>query len=142
MHKHGLTTICQGGEAVSTTEGCLEMSTVMFLPPCATGQFLVYIHSQLVQTSPTKLGIKLSSPKQRCTVLSTVGKCWLMWQWHVARQYHNPSTHHLFCTIHDAGNCGLTVWTTQLPIANTNNLDQSNKWFPNLEYICVGEVVC
>ena len=115
---------------MSTTEGCLEMSTVMFLPPCPTRQFLVYIHSQLIPTSPTKLGIELSSPNQRCMVLSKVKKGWLMWQWHVARQYHNPSRHHHIWRIHDAGICGLTVWPTQIPLANSKDLDQSIKWFP------------
>ena len=52
------------------TDGCLDL----YHPPCPTRQLLVYIHSQLVPTSPTELGVKLPSPKQRCMLLPKVEK--------------------------------------------------------------------
>ena len=114
------------------TDGCLDL----YHPPCPTRQFLVYIHSQLVPTSPTKLGVKLSSPKQMCMLLPKVEKLLV----DVAVTCGNAITQSfknniVFCRFHDGGKCGLTVWTTYFPHANTKNLDQSNKRFPSLEHL-------
>ena len=113
------------------TDGCLDL----YHPPCPTRQFLVYIHSQLVPTSPPKLGIKLSSPKQRCMLLPKVQNCWWLWQWPVARQHHISikmpwDFAHFMLVVSVALVCGPPISTCK-----HQNLDQANKWFPSLEHL-------
>ena len=108
------------------TEACLDM----YHPPCPTRQFLVYIHSQLVPTSPPKLGISCQAPNRGaccCPKFKNVGCCGSgLWQGNSTC----PSKRHMVCTFHVDGKCGLSVWTTNSQLQTPKTWTKQTSGFP------------